>query len=275
VTNYFAPEPGAAAVRLTRLARRLREWDHEITVLTSLPHYPQGCIHPSHRGKAVVTTELDGIQVVQTWLLATANPRISRKLPSQLSFMAGALLFGLRIPRPDAVLVEAQPVFTTIAGVLLALLKRCPYILNVSDLGPDHLLSVGAITDTHPLYRGWSTSPIAGRSGSSPLVPAGRRQSRRTLVAMRTRSALSTTELTSSAFGLASTSPSSAGSMVWARSSFVGDLLDAVRLRCDAGGSGAFRPARRCADSVHRARQPGDEAAGPTRPLLEAHLARG
>jgi colanic acid biosynthesis glycosyl transferase WcaI len=153
VTNYFAPEAGAAAVRLTRLARRLREWGHEITVLTSLPHYPQGCIHASHRGRAVVTTELDGIRVVQTWLLATASPRISRKLPSQFSFMASALLFGLRIPRPDVVLVEAQPVFTSIAGVLLALFKRRPYVLNVSDLWPDHLLSVGALTDTHPLYR--------------------------------------------------------------------------------------------------------------------------
>ena len=153
VTNYFAPEAGAAAVRLTRLARRLRERGHEITVLTSLPHYPQGRIHASHRGRAVVTTELDGIRVVQTWLLATASPRISRKLPSQLSFMASALLFGLRIPRPDVVLVEAQPVFTGIAGVLLALVKRRPYVLNVSDLWPDHLLSVGAITDTHPFYR--------------------------------------------------------------------------------------------------------------------------
>jgi colanic acid biosynthesis glycosyl transferase WcaI len=153
VTNYFAPEAGAAAVRLTRLARRLRERGHEITVLTSLPHYPQGRIHASHRGRAVVTTEVDGIRVVQTWILATASPRIGRKLLSQLSFMASALLFGLRIPRPDVVLVEAQPVFTGIAGVLLALLKRRPYVLNVSDLWPDHLLSVGALTASHPLYR--------------------------------------------------------------------------------------------------------------------------
>jgi glycosyltransferase involved in cell wall biosynthesis len=153
VTNYFAPEAGAAAVRLTRLAKRLRQRGHEITVLTSLPHYPQGRIQASHRGKAVVITEVDGIRVVQTWLLATASPRISRKLPSQLSFMASALLFGLRLPRPDVVLVEAQPVFTGIAGVLIALIKRRPYVLNVSDLWPDHLLSVGAITETHPVYR--------------------------------------------------------------------------------------------------------------------------
>jgi glycosyltransferase involved in cell wall biosynthesis len=153
VTNYFAPEAGAAAVRLTRLARHLHRRGHRVTVLTSLPNYPHGRIYASHRGKAVVTSDLDGIRVVQTWLLATASPRISRKLPSQLSFLLSALLFGLRVPRPDVVLVEAQPVFTGIAGMLLALAKRRPYVLNVSDLWPDHLLSVGALTETHPVYR--------------------------------------------------------------------------------------------------------------------------
>ena len=49
--------------------------------------------------------------------------------------------------------IEAQPVFTSIAGVLLALLKRAPYVLNVSDLWPDHLLAASALTESHPVYR--------------------------------------------------------------------------------------------------------------------------
>lgn len=153
VTNYFAPEAGAAAVRLTRLARKLHERGHRITVLTSLPNYPHGRVDGDLDGKAVVTTELEGVQVVQTWLLATDSPRIRRKLLSQITFMLSALVFGLRLPRPDVVLVEAQPVFAGLAGVLLALIKRRPYVLNVSDLWPDHLLSVGVLTEGHPLYR--------------------------------------------------------------------------------------------------------------------------
>jgi colanic acid biosynthesis glycosyl transferase WcaI len=153
VTNYFAPEAGAAAVRLTRLAKKLQQRGHQITVLTSFPHYPQGLIHSGYHGKAVVMTDLDGIRVVQTWLKATTSPRISRKLLSQISFMGSAVLFGLRIPRPDVVFIEAQPILTSIAGVLLALVKRCPYVLNVSDLWPDHLLAASALTASHPVYR--------------------------------------------------------------------------------------------------------------------------
>jgi glycosyltransferase involved in cell wall biosynthesis len=153
VTNYFAPEGGAAAVRLTRLARQLRRRGHQVTVLTSLPHYPQGEVFEGYRGRLTITTEQDGVRVLQTWLHATPSPRISRKAASQLSFMLSACLCGLRLPTPDVLLVEGQPIFAALAGWFLAAVKRRPYVLNVSDLWPDHLLSVGAMTATHPIYR--------------------------------------------------------------------------------------------------------------------------
>lgn len=153
VTNYFEPAGGEAAQRLTRLARLLRQRGHEVTVLTSLPNYPQGLIQPKYRGKWVVVENRDGLRVIQTWLWATPSPRISRKLISQVSFMLTACLRGLAIPKPDVVLIEAQPIFTSLAGVFLAVFKRRPYVLNVSDLWPDHLLSVGALTERSPIYR--------------------------------------------------------------------------------------------------------------------------
>jgi glycosyltransferase involved in cell wall biosynthesis len=153
VTTYFEPDSGAAAVRLSRLARLLHERGHEITVLTTLPHYPQGRIVPRYHGNWTVKQNRAGLRIIRAWLWATPSPRISRKLISQLSFMLTALLTGVRLPRPDVMLIEAQPVFTSLAGVLLSQRFGAPYVLNVSDLWPDHLLSVGALTATHPVYR--------------------------------------------------------------------------------------------------------------------------
>lgn len=153
VTNYFAPEGGAAAVRLTRLAQRLHGRGHKITVLTSLPNYPQGRILNGYRGQRTVETYLGGIRVVQTWLLATQSPRISRKLLSQFSFMLTASLRGLGFAKPDIVLIEGQPIPTALAGAFIAKVKRCPYVLNVSDLWPEHLQSVGLLSESHPVYR--------------------------------------------------------------------------------------------------------------------------
>jgi colanic acid biosynthesis glycosyl transferase WcaI len=153
VSNYFAPEGGAAAVRLTRLARQLHRRGHRITVLTSLPHYPEGRIREGFRGRFKVIEDHAGITVVQTWLIASPSPRISRKLLSHATFMLSAMLGAPGLPRPDVVLVEGQPVLAGVAGAFAARLKGCAYVVNVSDLWPDHLLSVGALGERHPLYR--------------------------------------------------------------------------------------------------------------------------
>ncbi|GAB4527194.1 MAG: glycosyltransferase family 4 protein [Anaerolineae bacterium] len=170
ITTYYAPDSGAAAVRLTRLARILARRGHEVTVLTTLPHYPQGRIADAYRGKHATVEWRDGVQVVRAWLYATPSPRISRKLISQNSFMLSALMAGLGIEQPDVMLIEAQPVFTSFAGVLLSRLKRVPYVLNVSDLWPDHLLSVGTLTATHPIYRMARTAVDLTYRGASAIV---------------------------------------------------------------------------------------------------------
>jgi glycosyltransferase involved in cell wall biosynthesis len=153
VTTYYEPDSGAAAVRLSRLAKVLARRGHDVTVLTALPHYPQGQIAAPYRQAWTVEQQRSGVRIVRAWLWATPSPRISRKLISQLSFMLSAALHGMTLPRPDVLLIEAQPVFTSLAGVALSQRFHVPYVLNVSDLWPDHLLTVGAMTEQHPAYR--------------------------------------------------------------------------------------------------------------------------
>lgn len=153
LTTYFEPDSGAAAVRLSRLARLLQAQGHTVTVLTTLPHYPAGRIHKGYRWRWQHTETRDGVTVIQVWLWATASPKISRKLISQASFMFMAALRGLSLPKPDVILVEGQPVFTALAGRFLSGVKRAPYVLNISDLWPDHLLTVGAMSERSLVYR--------------------------------------------------------------------------------------------------------------------------
>lgn len=153
VTSYFEPDSGAAAVRLTRLAKLLRQRGHQVTVLTTLPCYPKGVIAEGYQDAWEVDEQRDGLRIIRTWLWATPSPRISRKFISQMSFMLTASLRGLSIPRPDVVLIEAQPVFTCVAAVLISLFKRVPYVMHISAMWPEHLLTVGAMTEHHPIYR--------------------------------------------------------------------------------------------------------------------------
>lgn len=153
ITAHFEPEQGAAPVILTRLARALRARGHDLTVLTALPSYPQGRVYDGYRDAWEVTESADGLRVIHTWLWATPSPKISRKLLSQASFALTAALRGLGLPRPDVALVEAQPMFTHLLGAALCRLRGIPYVLDVHDLWPDHLLTVGTLTAQHPVYR--------------------------------------------------------------------------------------------------------------------------
>ncbi len=153
VTTYYAPDGGGASMHITRLAKNLVARGHEVTVLAPMPHYPQGRIRDDYRGRFTMSETLDGVRVVRVWLWATPSKRISRRLVSQLSLMFMAFWRGLFMRRFDVLFVQSQPIFLSFTGQALAFLKRRRYVLDVSDLWPDHLLTVGALTETHPVYR--------------------------------------------------------------------------------------------------------------------------
>lgn len=153
ITTYFEPDSGAAAVRLSRLARGLSARGHTVAILTTMPHYPLGKIKEGYRRRFAIKENRDGMTVIRTWLWATSSPKISQKFISQITFMITAFLRGIFIKRPDVIFIEGQPVFTNFAGVMLSIIKRRPYLLNISDLWPQHLLSVGALTEKSRFYR--------------------------------------------------------------------------------------------------------------------------
>lgn len=153
VSHYYEPDSGAAAVRLSRLMKILHQRGHDITVLTTLPHYPQGIIQEPYRGKLFTDENREGIRVIQAWLWATPSKRIILRLISQLSFMLICMFRGLFLPRPDVILIENQPIFTGLAGWFISKIKRTPYVINVSDYWPEYLLAVGVLQDNNLLYK--------------------------------------------------------------------------------------------------------------------------
>jgi len=153
ITHYYEPDSGAAANRLTRLAKQLHQRGHDITVLTTMPHYPTGIIPPDYRGKFVVAEERDGIRVIQIWLFTSTSSSISRRLISQLSFMITCIVRGIFVKRPDVILIENQPIFTAFAGWVISLVKRAPYIANISDFWPEYLVVAGVTKETSLIYR--------------------------------------------------------------------------------------------------------------------------
>lgn len=153
LTQFYPPEFGAAAVRLSRLARLLAADGHAVTVLTGMPNYPEGVIPPAYRGRVTCRETIDGVTVERVWVYASPSKRARTRLLNQFSFMLMAALRGTFLRRPDVILVESHPLFVCLCGGWLRRIKRAPVVLNVSDLWPESAVATGALRADSTLVR--------------------------------------------------------------------------------------------------------------------------
>jgi glycosyltransferase involved in cell wall biosynthesis len=87
---------------------------------------------------------MDGIRVLRCWLYAVPNRGIGRRGLDHLSFMVTALLFGLpRLGQVDVVIASSPTLFSAAAAWLIARLRGVPFVLEVRDLWPEAMVSLG------------------------------------------------------------------------------------------------------------------------------------
>ena len=138
LTQNFAPEMGATAVRLYELTTRLAARGHSVTVITAMPNYPTGRVFDGYRGKLRVEEEMDGVRVVRTWVRPSESPKPFPRLLSYLSFVASSMVLGWRrLGRQDIVLFDSPPLFLVPAGLAFGRISGGRVVMNVSDIWPD------------------------------------------------------------------------------------------------------------------------------------------
>ena len=146
VSQYYPPEMGAPAGRVSELAKRWAREGHRVTVLTGFPNHPTGEVPAPYRGKLwrlAMTERTDGVEVVRTWLLPTPNRKSWERMLSYVSFGASAALRGTLLGRPDVVIATSPQLLVGVAGRWISWLKACPFVFEVRDLWPESLLASG------------------------------------------------------------------------------------------------------------------------------------
>jgi glycosyltransferase involved in cell wall biosynthesis len=144
LTQYYPPETGAPQNRLSDLASRLHEMGHEVVVLTALPNYPLGRIHPEYRGHLCKVMHAFGITIYHCWIYPTRSKSLLLRLASYFSFVLSSAILGIfLLPRTDVIFVESPPIFLGFSAWWLSKLKRARVIFNVSDLYPETAISLG------------------------------------------------------------------------------------------------------------------------------------
>lgn len=160
LTQYFAPEPGAAQVRLAAIVRQLVRAGHDVEVVTAMPNYPRGRIFQGYRRTLYRLDHWEGIPIHRVWVYASQGAGLKRML-NYASFTLTCLLGLARARKPDYLFVESPPLFLSVPGFLAACLWRTPWIFNVADLWPDsvaemRLLRVGWLLRAAFALERWS-----------------------------------------------------------------------------------------------------------------------
>jgi glycosyltransferase involved in cell wall biosynthesis len=145
LSHYFPPEVNAPA---TRTYEHCREWvraGHEVTVVTCAPNHPHGELYPGYRNRLWSTEDRDGIRVVRLWTYIAANKGVAKRTLNYLSYMLSATVAAFFLPKADAVISTSPQFFNGLAGYAIGKIKRAPWYLEIRDLWPESILSVGAI----------------------------------------------------------------------------------------------------------------------------------
>jgi len=155
LSHYFPPESNAPAARVHELSRALVGLGHELHVVTGQPSHPRGVIYPGYRAAEYRRDEVDGIHVHRVPTFPAANRGVLVRGLGYAAMPTAQVVYAAReLPPIDLVLATSPQIFTGLAGLALARLRRVPFVLEVRDLWPESIVSVGALPARHPVIRG-------------------------------------------------------------------------------------------------------------------------
>ncbi len=156
ITQYYFPEPCAAAHRMESLARSLRNQGMDVMVLAPLPSFPSGQIDAAYRGKFLVREMRGGIEVVRLRHVPGASSH-GRYL-AWLSFAALATLYALfGAKRCDVVVASSSPITVAIPAIALRLLRGARMVADIRDVFPDLPIQMGLWRENGCVARGVAT----------------------------------------------------------------------------------------------------------------------
>ncbi len=143
-THYYPPEVNAPASRAHDHARMWRDLGHDVTIVTCAPNHPGGKLFPGFRNRLFQRSNEDGIEVIRLWTLLAANEGFLLRISNYLSYLLSVMIWGWRLPKADVVISTSPQFFCGLAGWLFKR-RRVPWILEIRDIWPASIVSVGAM----------------------------------------------------------------------------------------------------------------------------------
>ncbi len=133
-------EPGHT--RHYELAKYLQNSGDEFVIVASDLNYQTGQRTVEHTG-LVSEQIIDGVRVLRTYIYPAIHRSYFWRILSFFSFMFSSIIAAMRVKNVDIIMGTTPPIFQAFSAWVVAFLRRKPFLLEVRDLWPEFIVSMG------------------------------------------------------------------------------------------------------------------------------------
>lgn len=146
IAIQFPPDVNSTGNLMAQLAETWIGRGHQVSVITSLPHYRHFRVEEPFRGMLWQREQRASLDILRLWVYAPGKKSMLNRLINYLSFAIGATLAGIFWrSRSDVILCTNGSFFSGVAAWLIGAMKRIPFIYNVQDLYPEVPVAAGQL----------------------------------------------------------------------------------------------------------------------------------
>ncbi len=140
INRSYWPDAEATGQLLTELCEDLST-HFDVHVVTGQPNSNPANEPFRHRGME----RRNGVEIHRTRHMRFPKRSLAGRCLNQVSFFLAAFWTTLRLPRPDAVVVETDPFYLAFLGMWLKLRYGCRLIVYLQDIYPDIAVALGTL----------------------------------------------------------------------------------------------------------------------------------
>lgn len=150
----YRPDTVSTANMITDISQGLQASGHDVTVLTSVPHYnPSIDVRNNPRYRATwwlpFTESFEqGVRVLRVFMPLKRHKVWARALDYILFQFLTTVLGLFVIERPDVVFVTSPPITLGLSGIMISKFHGSAFIYDVRELWPDVPVRMGLISQT-------------------------------------------------------------------------------------------------------------------------------
>ena len=144
ISQFYKPEPCAAANRVSALASAFAGAGHQVTVLTGMPSFPQGTIEAAYRNRFFLVESDGDVAVHRVCTFAAGGGRARDRILHWISVACAMLVYVLLRKRAaDIVVVSTPPITLVVPALVAAWRNRARLIADVRDVFPEVAIGMG------------------------------------------------------------------------------------------------------------------------------------